>query len=131
MLKPNAYHWINPSGGSWHVTTNWYPQGDPGDGDTVIFALSGQYTVDASVVIAASAPTANFPVGRAIISGTNTVEFVNLSLNLLDDSVTEPALTVNNAGTVKITSGAGNLIHAIIGGEPPANPSNHERRTQH
>jgi probable HAF family extracellular repeat protein/T5SS/PEP-CTERM-associated repeat protein len=124
MLKPNAYHWINPSGGAWHVTTNWDPQGDPGDGDTVIFALSGQYAVNAAPVFAAAAPTINFPVGRAIISGTNTVEFYNLSLNLLDDSVTEPALTVNDGGTVKITSGAGNLIHVIIGGEPPANPSN-------
>ncbi len=124
LLKPNAYYWINPSGGAWHVTTNWDPQGDPGDGDTVIFALSGQYVVDASAVFAAAAPAVNFPVGRAIISGTNTVEFQNLALNLLDDSVTEPALTVNDGGTVKITSGAGNLIHAIIGGEPPVNPSN-------
>ncbi len=124
LAKPNAYYWTNPSGGSWHVTTNWDPQGDPGDGDTVIFALSGQYAVNAAPVFAASAPTVNFPVGRAIISGTNTVEFYNLSLNLLDDSVTEPALTVNDGGTVKITSGAGNLIHAIIGGEPPASPSN-------
>jgi probable HAF family extracellular repeat protein/T5SS/PEP-CTERM-associated repeat protein len=124
LLKPNAYNWINPSGGSWHLTTNWDPKGDPGDGDTVIFALRGQYTVDASVILAASAPAANFPVGRAIISGTNTVEFANLSLNLLDDSVTEPALTVNDAATMKITSGTGNLIHAIIGGAPPANPNN-------
>lgn len=117
LLKPRAYYWTNPSGGSWHVTTNWDPQGDPGDGDTVIFALGGQYTVDAG-------PTPNFPVGRAIISGTNTVDFQNLSLNLLDDSVDEPALTVNEGGTVRITSGAGNMIHAIIGGSLPANPSN-------
>jgi len=124
LLSPQAYYWINPSGGSWHLSTNWDPQGDPGDGDTVIFALSGQYVVDASVLFAPASPAANFPVGRAIISGDNTVEFVNLSLNLLDDSVTEPALTVNDGGTVKITSGAGNMIHATIGGAPPANPSN-------
>jgi len=126
LLKPNAYNWINPSGGSWHVTTNWDPQGDPGDGDTVIFALSGQYAVNAGprAPVSARAPRVNFPVGRMIISGTNTVDFQNLSLNLLNDSVTEPALTVNDGGTVKITSGAGNLIHAIIGGLAPANPSN-------
>ncbi|MBW7886006.1 MAG: DUF3466 family protein [Caldilineaceae bacterium] len=124
LLKPRAYYWINPSGGSWHVTTNWDPQGDPGDGDTVIFALSGKYTVDASAVVAAAGPTVNFPVGRAIISDTNTVEFVNLALNLLDDSVEEPALTINDGGTVKISSGAGNIIHATVGGKPPANPSN-------
>ncbi len=123
LLKPQAYRWINASGGSWHVTTNWDPQGDPGDGDTVVFALSGQYTVDASAAFTAATPAATFPVRRAIISGTNTVDFVNLSLNLLDDSVTEPALTVNDGGTVKITSGAGNMIHAIIGGDPPTNPS--------
>lgn len=123
LLKPR-YRWTNPSGGSWHLTTNWDPQGDPGIGDTVIFALSGQYAVDASAVFAASAPAANFPVGRAIISGTNAVEFVNLSLNLLDDSVDEPALTVNDGGTVKITSGTGDFIHAVIGGAPPASPSN-------
>jgi len=124
LLTPQAYYWINPSGGSWHLTTNWDPQGDPGDGDTVIFALNGQYAVDASPAVVSSAPEANFPVGRAIISGTNTVDFQNLSLNLLDDSVDEPALTVNEGGTVQITSGAGNMIHAIIGGSPPANPSN-------
>ncbi len=124
LIKPQAYNWINPSGGSWHLTTNWDPQGDPGDGDTVIFALSGQYAVDARAASAPAAPLANFPVGRMIISGTNTVDFQNLSLNLLNDSVTEPALTVNDGGTVKITSGAGNLIHAIIGGLAPANPSN-------
>ncbi len=124
LLKPGAYYWTNPTGGSWHVTTNWDPQGDPGNGDTVIFALGGQYTVDAGPAIASITPLANFPVGRAIISGTNTVDFQNLSLNLLDDSVDEPALTVNEAGTVRITSGAGNMIHAIIGGSLPANPSN-------
>lgn len=124
LLKPNAYRWTNPSGGSWHLTTNWDPQGDPGDGDTVIFALSGQYTVDAGPAVTAISAMANFPVGRAIISGTNTVDFQNLSLNLLDDSVNEPALTINEGGTVRITSGAGNMIHAIIGGSPPANPSN-------
>jgi len=124
LLKPRAYNWINPSGGDWHVATNWDPQGDPGDGDTVIFGLSGQYVVDASVVAAAHGPAATFPVGRAIISGANTVEFINLALNLLDDSVTDPALTVSDNGTVKITSGAGNLIHAVLGGEPPANPAN-------
>ncbi len=124
LLSPRAYYWVNPSGGSWHLSTNWDPQGDPGDGDTVIFALSGQYAVDAGPVFAATAPAVNFPVGRVIISGTNTVDFYNLALNLLEDSVTEPALTVNDGGTVKITSGVGNLIHAIIGGSPPANPSN-------
>ena len=121
LLKPQAYYWTNPSGGSWHTVTNWDPQGDPGDGDTVIFALNGQYAVDAGPAIA---PLANFPVSRAIISGTNTVDFQNLSLNLLNDSVTEPALTVNDGGTVRITSGTGNMIHAIIGGTPPANLSN-------
>ncbi|NUQ37434.1 MAG: hypothetical protein HUU23_06465 [Caldilineales bacterium] len=123
LLAPNAYHWINPNGGAWHVVTNWDPQGDPGAGDTVIFALSGQYAVDASV-LAAAAPLTTFPMGRMIISGTNTVDFQNLALNLLDDSVDEPALTVNEGGTVRITSGAGNMIHAIVGGSPPANPSN-------
>lgn len=123
LLAPNAYHWINPSGGAWHVTTNWDPQGDPGAGDTVIFALSGQYAVDASV-LSAAAPLTTFPMGRMIISGTNAVDFQNLALNLLDDSVDEPALTVNEGGTVRITSGAGNLIHAIVGGSLPANPSN-------
>lgn len=79
--------------------------------------------MDASV-LAAAAPLTTFPMGRMIISGTNTVDFQNLALNLLDDSVDEPALTVNEGGTVRITSGAGNMIHAIVGGSPPANPSN-------
>ncbi|MCK6623767.1 MAG: hypothetical protein DPW09_36050 [Anaerolineae bacterium] len=124
LLTPRAYYWTNPSGGSWHVATNWNPQGDPGNGDTVIFALGGQYAVDAGPVITAISAMANFPMGRMIISGTNTVDFQNLSLNLLDDSVEEPALTVNEGGTVRITSGTGNMIHAIIGGSLPANPSN-------
>ena len=102
LLSPNEYRWTNPSGGSWHVATNWDPQGDPGDGATVVFALSGQYSVNAGP----RSRAASFPVGRMIVSDTNTVDFGNLALNLLDDSVAAPALTVNDGATVKITSGA-------------------------
>ncbi len=117
LLKPREYKWINPNGGSWHVATNWDPQGDPGKGDTAIFDLNGQYAVDASV-------KSSVPVGRLIVSGANVVDFQYFSLNLLDDSVDDPALTVNDAATVKITSGSGAYIHAILGGKPAANPSN-------
>ncbi|KXK38599.1 MAG: hypothetical protein UZ16_OP3001000680 [Candidatus Hinthialibacteria bacterium OLB16] len=116
LLSP-SYRWINPNGGSWHVATNWDPQGDPGKGDTAIFDLNGQYAVDASV-------KSSVPVGRLIVSGANVVDFQYFSLNLLDDSVDDPALTVNDAATVKISSGSGAYIHAILGGKPAANPSN-------
>ncbi|MFN8546034.1 MAG: hypothetical protein U0807_17785 [Candidatus Binatia bacterium] len=116
LLSP-SYHWINPAGGSWHVAANWQPQGDPGSGDTVVFDLSGQYGVDATPT---SGPSGD--LGRMVVSRTNTVEFSNLSLNLLDDSVTAPALTVHDEATVKMTSGVGTYIHALVGGSAPTTP---------
>lgn len=126
LLKPNAYHWVNPSGGSWHVTTNWDPQGDPGAGDTVIFDLGGQYTVSASPnTINPERSSANqLSLDRMIISGTNTVEFNNMNLNLVYDSPEEPSLEVDAGGTAHVNSGATTFSHAIIGREPPANPNN-------
>lgn len=126
LLTPKAYHWINPSGGAWHLTTNWDPQGDPGAGDTVIFALSGQYTVDASTLVAnASSPAPpQLSIDRMVISATNIVAFNNLNLNLVYDSPDEPSLEVNDGGTAHVYSGAATFSHAIIGGELPANPNN-------
>ncbi|MCG3141822.1 MAG: hypothetical protein HDKAJFGB_03151 [Anaerolineae bacterium] len=126
LLKPNAYHWVNPSGGSWHVATNWDPQGDPGAGDTVIFDLSGQYAVSASPkTVSPERSSANqLSLDRMIISGTNTVEFNNMNLNLVYDSPEEPSLEVDAGGTAHVSSGAATFSHAIIGREPPANPNN-------
>jgi probable HAF family extracellular repeat protein/T5SS/PEP-CTERM-associated repeat protein len=125
LLKPNAYHWTNPSGGSWHTAANWDPQGDPGDGDSVIFALNGQYTVDASTLVAGASPSApQFSIDRLVISSTNFVYFDNMDLNMIYDSPEEPSLEVNQGGTAAVNSGAATFSHAIIGGEPPANPSN-------
>ncbi|MCC6192346.1 MAG: DUF3466 family protein, partial [Anaerolineales bacterium] len=124
LLKPNAYYWINPAGGAWHLTTNWDPQGDPGDGDTVIFALNGQYAVDATTMFAGSAPAAILPVERMVISGTNTVEFNNLNLNMVSDSPADPSLQVNDGGIANVNSGTATFSHAIIGGLTPLNPAN-------
>ncbi|MCC6956406.1 MAG: hypothetical protein IT316_06390 [Anaerolineales bacterium] len=125
LLKPNAYHWTNPSGGAWHLTTNWDPQGDPGDGDTVIFALNGQYTVDTSTLVASASPSGpQFSVDRLIVSSTNFVYFDNMDLNMVYDSPEEPSLEANEGGTAAVNTGAATFSHAIIGGEPPANPSN-------
>ncbi len=123
LLSP-SYRWINPNGGAWRVSTNWDPQGVPGEDDTALFGLSGQYAVDASAKGTKATPPGPVPVGRLIVSGANTVDFQYYALNLLDDSVDDPALTVNDAATVKITSGAGDYIHAIVGGKQPGNPSN-------
>lgn len=120
LLIPQAYYWTNPSGGAWHLTTNWDPQGDPGAGDTVIFALNGQYSVDVSTLLALHA----FSIDRMVISGTNIVDFNNMDLNLVYDSPEEPSLEVDAGGTAHVYSGAATFSHAIIGGEPPANPNN-------
>jgi probable HAF family extracellular repeat protein/T5SS/PEP-CTERM-associated repeat protein len=126
LLKPNAYHWINPSGGAWHLTTNWDPQGDPGAGDAVIFALGGQYTVDASTAANHVAPSSphQLTIDRMVISATNIVKFNNMNLNLVYDSPEEPSLEINAGGTAHVDSGAATFSHAIVGGELPANPSN-------
>ncbi len=121
LLTPQAYHWINPSGGAWHLSSNWDPQGDPGDGDTVIFALSGQYTVDASTLFLS--PN-SLSIDRMVISSTNFIYFNNMDLNLVYDSPEEPSLEVDAGGTAAVNSGAATFSHAIVGGEPPANPNN-------
>ena len=121
LLKPQAYHWINPGGGSWHLTTNWNPQGDPGDGDSVVFDLNGHYAVDVSTL--ASAPTV-FSIDRLLVSSTSFVEFNQMNLNMVYDSPEEPSLQVNDGGTAAIFTGAATYSHAISGGAPPANPNN-------
>ncbi len=126
MLKPNAYHWANPSGGAWHTASNWDPRGDPGAGDAVVFDLGGQYTVDASALAAGASPASpgQFSIDRLTVAGANWVYFNNMNLNLVLDTPEEPSLTVSEGGTAAINSGAATFSHAVIGGEPPANPNN-------
>lgn len=126
LLKPNAYHWTNPSGGLWHLTTNWDPQGDPGAGDTVIFALHGQYSVDVGTLVPSPSSLAanQFSIDRMVVSSTNFVYFDNMDLNMVYDSPEEPSLEVNDGGTAAFNSGAATFSHAIIGRAPPANSSN-------
>lgn len=126
LLKPNAYHWANPSGGAWHTASNWDPRGNPGAGDSVVFDLGGQYTVDASALAAGASPASpgQFSIDRLTVAGANWVYFNNMNLNLVLDTPEEPSLTVSEGGTAAINSGAATFSHAVIGGEPPANPNN-------
>lgn len=124
LLTPLAYYWNNPNGGSWHTAVNWDPQGIPGDGDTTIFALDGEYTVDASQPPVAIFSPTSLSIDRLVISATTTVNFDNLDLNLVFDSPTEPSLQVNDAGTANVNSGAATFSHAILGGLLPADPDN-------
>lgn len=126
LLKPSAYHWINPNGGAWHLTTNWDPQGDPGDGDTVVFDLNGQYTVNASTLAFGSpelSPDA-FPIERLIVAANSFTYLNNMNLNLVSDDPGDPSLQVNDGGTAAVNSGTATFSHAVIGGKPPANPAN-------
>lgn len=126
MLKPSAYYWVNPNGGAWHTVANWDPQGDPGDGDTVIFDLNGQYSVDVSTLASSNqelAPNAS-PVDRLIAAANSFVYLNNMNLNLVSDSPDDPSLQVNDGGTAAVNSGASTFSHAVIGGKPPADPSN-------
>lgn len=126
MLKPNAYHWVNPNGGAWHTAANWDPQGDPGDGDTVVFDLNGQYSVDVSTMASGSLERSpdTSPIERVIVASTNYVELNNMDLNMVSDSPTDPSLQVNDGGTAAINSGTSTFSHAVIGGKPPADPFN-------
>ena len=122
LLTPLAYHWVNPNGGSWHTAANWDPQGIPGEGDTTIFDLAGEYTVDASQPPTGIFSPASFSIDRMVISSTTTVNFNNLNLNLVFDSPEEPSLQVNGGGTANVNSGAATFSHAIVGGLEPDDP---------
>jgi probable HAF family extracellular repeat protein/T5SS/PEP-CTERM-associated repeat protein len=125
LLTPIAYYWDNPSGGAWYTATNWDPQGIPGEGDTTIFELAGEYTVDAAPPPAAASATANqLSSARLVVTGTATVNFNNLDLNLTYDSPAEPSLVVSGGGTANINSGAATFSHAIVGGLAPDDPNN-------
>ncbi|MCC6847111.1 MAG: hypothetical protein IT294_01320 [Deltaproteobacteria bacterium] len=129
LLKPSVYHWINPNGGGWHVATNWDPQGDPGDGATVIFDLSGQYSVysvDVSALVSSTSGRAlnALSVARMIIAADNFVQLDNMNLNMVYDKPENPSLQVNDGGTAAVNSGTATFSHAVIGGSPPANPAN-------
>ena len=126
MLKPSAYYWVNPNGGAWHTVANWDPQGDPGDGDTVVFDLNGQYSVDVSTLASSNqklAPNAS-RVDRVIVASNGFVYLNNMNLNMVSDSPDDQSLQVNDGGTAAVNSGTATFSHAIIGGKPPANPSN-------
>lgn len=126
LLKPSAYHWINPNGGAWHLATNWDPQGDPGDGDTVVFDLNGQYTVNASALAFGGpelSPDAR-PLDRLIVAANSFTYLNNMNLNMVSDQPDDPSLQVNDGGTAAVNSGTATFSHAVIGGKPPANPSN-------
>jgi probable HAF family extracellular repeat protein/T5SS/PEP-CTERM-associated repeat protein len=122
LLKP-AFRWTNPAGGSWYLSSNWDPPGVPGPGDTVIFGLSGQYSVDTTPVLG-DAPTTGTEADQILVESTNTVDFHSLALNLLGDSPTDPGLKVGDGEIVNIHSGSGQFVHGAIGVLPPANPSN-------
>lgn len=124
LLTPLAYNWINPNGGSWHTAANWDPQGIPGDSDTTIFDLAGEYTVDASEPPLARLSPSSFAIDRMVISSTATVNFNNLNLNLVFDSPDSSSLQVNERGTANLNSGAATYSHAIIGGLEPDDPDN-------
>lgn len=121
LLEPQGYHWANPSGGSWHLATNWDPQGIPGAGDVAVFDLSGSYSVDVSTL---ASPRSRFAIDRLVIASTNIVAFNNMDLNLVYDSPEVPSLEVNDGATAQIYSGAATFSHAIIGGKSPSNPAN-------
>lgn len=125
LLTPLAYYWDNAAGGTWHTATNWDPQGIPSEGDTTIFDLPGEYTVDAAPPPATASATANqLSPARLVVTGTATVKFDNLDLNLTYDSPVDPSLEVSGGGTANINSGAATFSHAIIGGLEPDNPNN-------
>lgn len=122
LLTPLAYHWVNSNGGSWHTAANWDPQGIPGEGDTTIFDLAGEYTVDATQPPVTFLSPSSFSIDRMVISSTATVNFNNLNLNLVFDAPDEPSLQVNGGGTANVHSGAATFSHAIVGGLEPDNP---------
>mgnify|MGYP001004540270 FL=1 len=124
LLTPQAYHWANPGGGSWHLSTNWDPQGIPGAGDTTIFDLGGEYTVDAATPPVSILSLNSFSIDRLVIASTGTVSFNNLDLNLAYDAPGDPSLQVNDGGTANVNSGATTFSHAVIGGAPPQDPAN-------
>jgi probable HAF family extracellular repeat protein/T5SS/PEP-CTERM-associated repeat protein len=122
LLDPGAYHWVNRNGGSWHLATNWDPQGIPAAGNVAVFDLSGSYEVNVTAKKKASSGS-SFTVDRMIVASTNIVQFNNMDLNMVYDSPEEPSLEVNDGATAHVNSGTATFSHAIIGGSAPANPS--------
>jgi len=122
LLEPRAFRWINPAGGAWSTSANWDPQGVPGAGDRVVFALAGQYSVD-TTTFAPFSPTVVTEAFQVLVAGTNTVDFHGLSLNVLGDSPADPGLQVGYEGIVNIHSGAGTFVHGAIGVLPSTAPN--------
>ena len=109
LLVPREYRWINPAGGAWSLSTNWDPQGVPGPGDTAVFALAGQYSVDTTTLDSPASSEAD----EMRVEGSNTVDFHGLNLSVFTD------LRVGEGGIVNIHSGAGSFDHGIVGALPP------------
>lgn len=98
-VAPALYHWINPAGGSWLVSSNWSPTGVPGSGDGVIFDVAGGATYI----------TTNMPAGISLtqftVSTANNVTFnagAAGTVSLLYPGTTAPQFSIAAGSSMTI-----------------------------
>ena len=108
LLLSNVAHaitktWNNPAGGSWATAANWTPAGAPQNGDDVVIALSGTYSV--TYVPGTQTNLNSFTLGGA--TGVQTLNKPAFTLNVANASfVTRNGVLTQTAGTI---GGAGSL----------------------
>jgi hypothetical protein len=91
--------WVNPSGGSWNVATNWSTRSVPGSLDNACITMAGNYTVTIARGIAGAS---SLTLGSA---GGNTTQ-VLLVEGIPDPKSRQPddaGVSVPNGGTINST----------------------------
>lgn len=109
FVAPSVYHWINPAGGSWLVSTNWTPTGVPGSGDGVIFDVAGGATYT----------TTNMPTSISLTQftvSTNNIVTYNASaagtINMIFPGTATPQFSV--AGGSSVTMAGVNAVNVNL-----------------
>lgn len=99
--------WSNASGGEFNTAANWTPPRRPEHGpersDTVVFALGGQYPVNAT-----GAQAGRMIVRNGIVDILGNAQFFSSSLE-------EPSLLVGDNGILNVIGGTFRTVHSALG----------------
>jgi probable HAF family extracellular repeat protein len=108
-----GHRWIDPTGGSWDVASNWAPATVPGPNDPVSFDLDATYTVTGGTTAHGGA------TARAMSADDGTVDFDMGGLALTSTATGgvdgPPSLSVSFDATAKIIAGTSTFVNGIVG----------------
>jgi probable HAF family extracellular repeat protein len=109
-----AHRWIDPSGGSWDIASNWSTGTVPTEDDDVRFDLDATYTVTGSVPLG-TAGARGGRRARRLAADDGLVDFDLAALTLTATTLSNPSLSVSFGARAKLISGTASAFDAVVG----------------